>query len=93
MQDMIGHTQELGLIELTEVIKDTYDADVRSAVAHADYTIWHNGLRPRTRNGGFPRNIPSDEVEAILASRHQPVRNAQTRCGPNSSSATAHQRQ
>jgi len=66
MQDMIGHAQELGLMELAEVIRDAFDGDVRNAVAHADYIIWHDGLRLRRRNGGSPRNIPWDEVDIIL---------------------------
>lgn len=66
MADLIGHATELGLSDLAEVIRDSFDPDVRNAVAHADYIIWRDGLRLRRRNGGNPRVIPWPEFAAIF---------------------------
>ncbi len=66
MADMIGHATELGLNNLAEVIHEAFNPDVRNAVAHADYIIWHDGLRLRRRNGGQPQLIPWAELELIL---------------------------
>ena len=66
MADMIGHAAELEMNDLTEVIRDAFDPDIRNAVAHADYIIWNDGLRLRRRNGGHSRLIPWDEFTNIM---------------------------
>lgn len=67
MQDMAGHAAALGLVDLSEVIRDAFDPDVRNAVAHADYIVWHSGLRLRKRNGGTIREIPWPDFDVLLA--------------------------
>jgi hypothetical protein len=66
MKDLIGHCSELGLSELAEVFRDAFDPDVRNAIAHADYILWSDGLRLRRRNGGHPRIIRWDELDALI---------------------------
>jgi SEC-C motif len=66
MKDLIGHATELKLPELADTFRDAFDADVRNAVAHADYIIWSDGLRLRRRNGGHPRVIPWDEFDDVM---------------------------
>lgn len=66
MKDLIGHASELGMVELAETFRDAFDPDVRNAIAHADYIIWDDGLRLRRRNGGYPRVIPFEELDALL---------------------------
>ena len=60
MKDLIGHATELGLTELAEVFRDAFNADVRNAIAHADYIIWNDGLRLPKKHGGSARIIPWD---------------------------------
>jgi hypothetical protein len=66
IRDLIGHASELGLVELAEVFRDAFDADVRNAVAHADYIIRREGLLLRRRNGGTPRVIRWDEFWPLI---------------------------
>ena len=58
MKDLMGHSWLLGFYELSEVFKEAFDADVRNAIAHADYIIAKDGFRVRKRNGGQVRVIP-----------------------------------
>jgi hypothetical protein len=62
-RDMIGHAQDLGFDELTEVLRDAFDPDIRNGYAHADYIIWEDGLRLRRQAGGHPRIIPWGDFE------------------------------
>lgn len=64
LRDLAGHAASLGLSELAEVFRDAFDPEIRNAYAHADYTIWKDGLRLRKRNGGFPRKVPWPEFQA-----------------------------
>ena len=66
MRDLMGHAYELQLFELADVFKEAFDADLRNAIAHADYTLAPEGLRIRKRNGGNPRKVPWEEFDATL---------------------------
>ena len=66
MKDLIGHAAELGLTELSGSFSRRFDADVRNAIAHADYTLVPEGMRLRRRNGGLVRVIPWDEFDALI---------------------------
>jgi hypothetical protein len=66
IKDLIGHAAELGLAELAEVFRDAFDADVRNAVAHADYIIRREGLLLRRRKGGTPRLIRWNEFWPLI---------------------------
>ncbi|MCE7903187.1 MAG: hypothetical protein DYH20_11225 [Gammaproteobacteria bacterium PRO9] len=66
LKDLAGHAATLDLHELAEVFRDAFDADVRNGYAHADYVIWHDGLRLRKRNGGQPRKIPWEDFGRIF---------------------------
>ena len=45
----MGHAYDLQLFELSEVFKEAFDADLRNAVAHADYIIAPDALRIRKK--------------------------------------------
>ena len=66
MKDLMGHAWLLSFIELSEVFEEAFDADVRNAIAHADYTLASNGMRLRKRNGGQVRVIPWDEFDPLI---------------------------
>jgi hypothetical protein len=66
MKDLIGHATELGLARLVEVFRDAFDADVRNAVAHADYIIWEDGLRLPRKSGGIPKVIAWSEFTHVI---------------------------
>jgi hypothetical protein len=66
IKDLMGHAYELGLSELSETFRDAFDADVRNAIAHADYIIAPEGLRLRRKSGGWPRELTWSEVDIIL---------------------------
>lgn len=67
MKDLMGHSFELGLRDLSDVFRDAIDADVRNAVAHADFTLVREGMRLARRNGGHPRQISWVELDTILS--------------------------
>lgn len=64
LRDLAGHAATLGLPELAEVFRDAFDPDLRNGYAHADYIVWHDGIRLRRRNGGFPRKVSLPEFQA-----------------------------
>ena len=64
--DLIGHAETLGMHELSEVLRDAFDPDIRNGYAHADYIIWGDGLRLRRQAGGFPKIIKWDEFDQKL---------------------------
>lgn len=66
MQDLIGHSKELGLDELALIWRDAFDPTLRNAVAHADYVLWEDGVRLPMRNGGRARIYSWDEVNAAI---------------------------
>lgn len=66
MQNLMGHAWLLGFHELSDVFKEAFDADVRNAIAHADYTLAANGMRLRKRNGGHVRVIPWEDFDALI---------------------------
>ena len=66
MKDLIGHASDLGLTDLAEVFRDSFDPDIRNAVAHADYILWQDGMRLRRRNGGHPRVVSWDEFDIAV---------------------------
>jgi hypothetical protein len=66
MRDLIGISTDLGLLELAEVFRDAFDADVRNAVAHADYIIRAEGVLLRRRNGGTSRLIRWNEFWPLI---------------------------
>ncbi len=65
-RNLSAHATDIGLSELTEVFKDTFDSDVRNGYAHADYILWEDGIRLRKRNGGQPRIVSYDEFTVLL---------------------------
>jgi len=65
MKSLMGHAYELGLFELSNVFKEAFDADLRNAIAHADYILAKDGLRIRKRNGGQARIIPWDQFDDL----------------------------
>jgi len=65
-KDLIGHAESLGMHELSEVLRDAFDADIRNGYAHSDYIIWHDGLRLRRQAAGFPKIIKWDEFDQKL---------------------------
>ncbi|MFN8700779.1 MAG: hypothetical protein ACK5XB_08775 [Rhodospirillales bacterium] len=65
MKDLIGHSIELGLLELAEVWRDTFDSELRNAIAHADYVIWKDGIRLPKRNGGTGRLEPPRDCRRL----------------------------
>jgi Valyl tRNA synthetase tRNA binding arm len=67
MRDLVGCADSLGLGELSEVFRDAFDADVRNAIAHADYILAPDGMRLRRRNGGAVRIISWDELDALIS--------------------------
>jgi hypothetical protein len=66
MKDLMGHSWLLGFRELSEVFEEAFDADVRNAIAHADYTLAEDGFRVRKRNGGQVRIIPWEEFGPLM---------------------------
>jgi hypothetical protein len=66
MKDLMGHSWLLGFRELSEVFEEAFDADVRNAIAHADYTIAKDGFRLRRRNGGHVRVVPWEEFGPLM---------------------------
>jgi hypothetical protein len=64
--DLVEHAAALGMQELAEVFRDSFDADLRNGYAHSDYVIWRDGLRLPKRNGGQPRLIPWDDVAMLF---------------------------
>jgi hypothetical protein len=66
MKDLMGHSWLLGFQELSEIFEQAFDADVRNAIAHADYTIAKDGFRLRKRNGGQARVIPWEEFGHLI---------------------------
>jgi hypothetical protein len=66
MKDLMGHAYELGLHDLSEVFRETFDSDMRNAIAHADYIIAQDGLRIRKHNGGQPLRDRLSELNADL---------------------------
>ena len=66
MRDLMGHAYDLQLFELSEVFKEAFDADLRNAVAHADYIIAPDALRIRKKNGGYPRKVSWAEFDAMF---------------------------
>jgi hypothetical protein len=66
MKNLMGHSWLLGFKELSKVFEEAFDADVRNAIAHADYTIAEDGFRLRKRNGGQVRIIQWDEFGALI---------------------------
>ena len=65
-KDLIGHAELLGMRELSEVLRDAFDSDIRNGYAHADYIIWDDGIRLRRQAGGFPKIIGWDEFDQKL---------------------------
>jgi hypothetical protein len=61
MKDLLGHSHELGLENIKNVIIETFDPDLRNGYAHADYVIWNDGIRLRKRNGGSPYVVSFDD--------------------------------
>ena len=66
LKDLAGHAKTLGFDELAEVFRDAFDPDIRNGYAHADYVIWHDGLRLPKRNGGYPKRVPWEEFNTII---------------------------
>jgi hypothetical protein len=67
MKELMGHSWLAGFRELSEVFENTFDPDVRNAIAHADYTLASNGMRLRKRNGGQVRIVPWEEFDALIS--------------------------
>lgn len=66
IQDLIGHSKELNLDDLALIWRDAFDADLRNAIAHADYVIWSDGIRLPKRNGGFVKVYSWDEFSDVF---------------------------
>lgn len=66
-RDLADTAQAIGMKRLGELLVDVFKDDIRNGIAHADYIIWHDGLRLRRRNGGPVYAIPHEQVlEAVL---------------------------
>jgi hypothetical protein len=50
MGAMAGCAKSLGLVDLAEVFRDAFDADLRNGFAHADYALSHEGVHVRGRH-------------------------------------------
>jgi hypothetical protein len=66
MKDLMGHAWLLGFTKLSELFKEAFDADLRNAIAHADYILASNGVRLGRRNGGQVRIVSWDEFERLI---------------------------
>jgi len=66
MRDLLAHADELGLKEFKSVVEEAFDAELRNAVAHADYIVWPDGIRLRKRHGGHPRIVGFQEFAEKL---------------------------
>lgn len=66
MQDLVGHSEALGMQNLAVVFSGLFDGEIRNAYAHADYVVWEDGIRLPKRNGGWKRIIPFDEFSFYL---------------------------
>nr|WP_314260785.1 hypothetical protein [uncultured Devosia sp.] len=59
--------RSIGMTRLGELLAAAFRDDIRNGIAHADYIIWHDGLRLRKRNGGQVYAVPHEAViEAVL---------------------------
>jgi len=67
LRDLAGHAKTIGLDELAEVFRDAFEPDIRNGYAHADYIVWHDGLRLPKRNGGYARKITWEEFDVIYS--------------------------
>ena len=65
-KNLVGHATDLGLENLSAVLAETVDYEIRNAYAHADYVIWDDGLRLRKRNGGTIRIVEWNEFTYIV---------------------------
>jgi hypothetical protein len=66
LKDLTGHAITSGFDNLAEVFRDAFDPDLRNGYAHADYIVWHDGIRLRKRNGGYPRVVSWEEFECLF---------------------------
>jgi len=66
-RDLAETARSIGMRRLAELLADAFRDDMRNGIAHADYIIWHDGLRLRRRNGGQVYTIPHQLViEAVV---------------------------
>jgi len=66
LKSVLGQASQLGVLNLCELIKESFDHDVRNAYAHADYVLWADEIRMPRRNGGTPRTISCNEFSSLL---------------------------
>jgi hypothetical protein len=66
LKDLSGHAAETGMMDLAEVFRDAFNADLRNGFAHADYVLWNDGVRLPKRNGGHGKIFSWDDVNALL---------------------------
>lgn len=57
MKDILGHANEAGHDDLSSVIQEAFDPDIRNGYAHADYVVSQEGIRLPRRNGGSFRVV------------------------------------
>jgi hypothetical protein len=62
-RDLIGHAESLEMKELSAVLREAFDPDIRNGYAHADYIIWRDGLRLRRHAGGLPKTVSWEEFD------------------------------
>jgi len=62
-RDLIGHAFSLDFTDLADTLRDAFDPDIRNGYAHADYILWHDGIRLRKQAGGSPRIVLWDEFD------------------------------
>lgn len=66
LKDLSGHAADSGMIELAEIFRDAFNADLRNGFSHADYVLWDDGVRLPKRNGGHGKIFSWNDVNALL---------------------------
>jgi len=66
MKDILGHANEAGHIDLSSVIQEAFDPDLRNGYAHADYVVSQEGIRLPRRNGGSFRIVDYDTFATLI---------------------------
>jgi hypothetical protein len=65
-KDLAATAKSIGLSGLSSLLESTFRDDIRNAIYHADYVIWHDGLRLRNRNGGYVAKVSFADLEESL---------------------------
>ncbi|MBL8580592.1 MAG: hypothetical protein JNK47_25640, partial [Mesorhizobium sp.] len=65
-RDLATTAKRVGFSGLSALLEDIFRDDIRNGVSHADYVLWHDGLRLRNRNGGNAAKLSFNEVSDAL---------------------------